>query len=351
MAEIPAKRQKVDDHRQASGDLSFEDFAPDGDLIFIVQGETPVRVYSDVMKRASSVFAAMLGPKFKEGHALAEASGAPIEIPLPEDDSEPFGWICRALHCQASTKLWEPTTNQLATVWTLIHKYDLKDVMQLSLSFWTGKRVYWEAEIRELWLLAQISLANEDNDSFTAVTRKLILNTSASIYETASTMEENPPIIEGRLVYKLAGMSPSCFINSRQQNTNSYSTGAIQQTRDSAIIRTAKFLYSALPRIIQTCSFTTHSYFAQLVQLSTRLDGPPIPATVLDTTTYLDSYTAIISGLIEWTTRPACNCGGHRCADNMADMRRDIQSFLKPELAYGLCLDCFDGPECPTHGE
>ena len=209
MAEPPAKRQKVD---QTSETLSFEDFAANGDVVFIVKGKTRVRVHSVVMMRASSVFAAMLGPNFKEGRALAEASAAPVEIPLPEDDPEPFGWICRALHCQASTRLWKPVTARLLSVWKLIDKYDMKDGMQLSLGFWI-RELLNGGEPRErdnyaLWLLAQISLGVQDAGSFALVTRKLILeNTKSSFVRMATISEPDIPIIPGRLLYKLAGMA------------------------------------------------------------------------------------------------------------------------------------------------
>jgi len=209
MAETPAKRRKVASQRQIPNNLSFEDFAPGGDVVFIVKGETRVRVYSDVMKHASKVFAAMLGPNFKEGHALAKASAAPVEIPLPEDAPEPFGWICRALHCQASTTVWKPITTQLVSVWILVHKYDMEDSMQLSLGFWLNEKFNdGEINVDDLWLLTQITCASQDAGSFTVVTHKLMLRTTTSFLHVASTMESRTePIIQGRLLYKLAGMA------------------------------------------------------------------------------------------------------------------------------------------------
>ena len=165
-----------------------------------------MRVYSDVMKRASEVFAAMLGPNFKEGRALAEASVTPVEIALPEDEPEPFGWICRALHCQASTKLWAPDTVQLVSVWILVDKYNMKDGMQISLEYWINPQVEGERSIDELWLLAQISLGVQDASSFAVATEKLILHMKSSFVQMATVDESDRPIIPGRLLYKLAGM-------------------------------------------------------------------------------------------------------------------------------------------------
>ncbi|CZS82259.1 unnamed protein product [Fusarium graminearum] len=157
MTEAPAKRRKVGRNSQTPRDTpSFEDFAPDGDVIFIVKGKTRVRVHSVVIKCASPVFTAMLKPSFKEGRALAESGDSPIEIPLPEDNPEEWGWICRALHCQAHTMLWKPTLLQLWSVWLLVDKYDMKDSMQLSLKLWTSEKIQKAMSLqssRDLWIL------------------------------------------------------------------------------------------------------------------------------------------------------------------------------------------------------
>lgn len=207
MPVVAVKRRKVAGRRRPPNVLSFEDFAPDGDVVFIVKGKTRVRVYSEVMKRVSKVFAAMLGPNFKEGRALAEASTTPVEIALPEDEPESFGWVCRALHCQASTKLWKPDTTQLVSVWTLIDKYNMKDGMQISLEYWISPQVEGERSISELWLLAQISLGVQDASSFAVATEKLILHTKSSFVQMATVGESHKPIIPSRHLYKLAGMA------------------------------------------------------------------------------------------------------------------------------------------------
>ncbi|KAF4464161.1 btb poz [Fusarium albosuccineum] len=79
------------------------------------------------MRAVSPVFNLILGPNFKEGHALAAATvGTPVEIPLPDDDDEAFGWICRALHCQADTNLWVRSWRNLFGSLKIADKYDLR---------------------------------------------------------------------------------------------------------------------------------------------------------------------------------------------------------------------------------
>ena len=74
--------------------------APNGDIVFLLgPDQQRVQVHSIIMKTASPVFAAMLGPNFREGHdILASASNNQLaEITLPDDDFEAFNSICQVL--------------------------------------------------------------------------------------------------------------------------------------------------------------------------------------------------------------------------------------------------------------
>ncbi|KAM0343392.1 hypothetical protein ACHAPU_008572 [Fusarium lateritium] len=154
----PAKRKRVDEDgeqtTQPLASLNFERFAPDGDVIFIVQGETRVRVDSAIMRRASPVFRTMLGPNFREGHALANSGGAPVEIALPEDDAEVLGWVSRVLHCQDDTFLWQPNPATFLKICLLVEKYNMKKSLSLSLEHWIWQSYESNIELEGLWLLA-----------------------------------------------------------------------------------------------------------------------------------------------------------------------------------------------------
>jgi hypothetical protein len=68
-------------------DSSTADIAPDGDVILLVgAGMKRLRAYSLVLKSASSVFNAMLGPRFSEGQRLDDNEST--EIDMLEDDAE-----------------------------------------------------------------------------------------------------------------------------------------------------------------------------------------------------------------------------------------------------------------------
>lgn len=120
----------------------FEKIAPDGDVVFSLEnGATCVQVSSSVMKLASPVFAAMLGPNFKEGHALATSHAQPIEIPLPDDDPKGFIPICRILHFQPGLREQVPTSEDLLRVRLVADKYDLLDAISFCVEAWIKKHV------------------------------------------------------------------------------------------------------------------------------------------------------------------------------------------------------------------
>ncbi|KAF4960632.1 hypothetical protein FGADI_801 [Fusarium gaditjirri] len=203
-----AKRQKVGAEKDHPTTPDFQSFAPDGDVVFVINKDTRVRVHSVVMKGASLVFAAMLGPNFMEGQALAtpNAEADPFEIALPEEESSIcFGWICRALHCQSATVLWNPKCSEIVKVWSIIDKYDMKQSMQLSVMFWSKGILSKACPLQDLWLMALVCFQNKDSTSFETVTRNLLL-AEGSLFTSASETEElvknNMP---GRVLYKLSG--------------------------------------------------------------------------------------------------------------------------------------------------
>ncbi|KAH6990210.1 hypothetical protein EDB80DRAFT_897808 [Ilyonectria destructans] len=119
-----------------------EKIAPDGDVVFSLEnGATCVQVSSGVMKSASPVFAAMLGPNFKEGQAVATPHAQPIEIPLPDDDPKGFILICRILHFQRGLRGQVPTSTDLLRVRLVADKYDLLDPIFVHVESWIKKHV------------------------------------------------------------------------------------------------------------------------------------------------------------------------------------------------------------------
>ncbi|KAF5645230.1 uncharacterized protein FTJAE_2538 [Fusarium tjaetaba] len=204
-----AKRQKVAKEKDNPPPPDFQSFAPDGDVIFVVNNDTRVRVQSAVMKWASRVFATMLGPNFMEGQALAAAANTetdPFEIPLPEEENSIcFGWICQALHCQSATRLWSPTCAEIVKVWSIIDKYDMKQSMHLSVMFWSQHILSKACHSRDLWIMALICFQNQDSASFTTATRKLLLDGGSFLARASETEKLFENSMPGRALYRLAG--------------------------------------------------------------------------------------------------------------------------------------------------
>ncbi|XEV02263.1 hypothetical protein FSHL1_007550 [Fusarium sambucinum] len=324
MTEIPAKRQKVGHDSQSPDDTaSSEGFAPDGDVVFIVQDKIRVGVLSAVIKCASSVFAAMLRFNFKEGRALAAAGDAPVEISLPEDDAEEFGWVCRVLHCQAHTTLWKPTLTQVSSVWSLVDKYDMKDSIQLSLNLWTSESIKEPYSDHSFWIFAVASLRNQEAGYFKDATRQLILNTEIPFITIASTMEQTTQMIASESVaYKLAG--------------------ELQATRDSAIMESNKLLYGDLPAtVLNGCISCTKTYLKKIHRhIRDRIFKPA--------DSRLICIHAMILAIHQWTQQPDYSCQESPCGMNIRSIQKRTSEFLKVEFD-GLCLDCFDGKPCRKH--
>ncbi|KAM0306346.1 hypothetical protein HYE67_002355 [Fusarium culmorum] len=330
MAETPAKRQKVDCNSQAPNDIpSFEDFAPDGDVIFIVQGKTRVHVHSVVIKCASPVFTTMLKPNFK-GRALAESGDSPIEIPLPEDKPEEWGWICRALHCQAHTMLWKPTLRQLWSVWLLVDKYDMKDSMQLSLKLWTSEKLQKAISVQwgpDLWILTVLSIMNRDADNFKIASCELILKGTKPFKLLASNMEHDTQnaASEG-VIYRLAG--------------------ELQATRDCAMMKATKFVYSDLLATLRVgCTKCTETYFQAVERELVKRTGQP---TFMEANSNLAVVPHVVSAINEWALE-SCKDYITKCAANRRVIREQASKFPS-DVIDGLCLDCFDKKDrCSEH--
>lgn len=192
---------------EAFADVSrFDNFTRDGDVDFLLdEGKIRVRVNSAIMKNASPVFAAMLGPNFKEGHALRAGGSAPVEIPLPEDDGVAFGRICRVLHCQADTDAWHPEPRGIIKILDVAEKYDLLKGILLSVRVWVDHQL-GHADFTGLWYLLLAFHEAQNGELFESISRQLLLRYFGSFVQLAGIAEEVFPKPDtGRTSYRLAG--------------------------------------------------------------------------------------------------------------------------------------------------
>ncbi|KAJ4257347.1 hypothetical protein NW762_008465 [Fusarium torreyae] len=330
----PSKRQKGDQQDQSPSAHDFESFTANGDVPFIVQDDsTRVRVHSTILKTASPVFATMLGPNFKEGQALAKADGTPVEIALPEDDAEAFGWICRVLHCQADTKLWKSGPEMLLKVWVIAEKYDMMKAIQLSVSFWVNEQLESKTTDSELWCMALSCYQARDSDSFRPITRQLLLSFKGPYILLASRSEDNTKELTSvHVMYKLAA--------------------TLQAARNDILGGFAKFLYINLPATLrQYDCLETRTYRPVkefLFHMSSEYDKIYGLERFMDIDGSLNHFLVSVSYLSTWLVT-VCRC--YHCEGGIIEGQEQISDKLNQEI-QGLCSACFDAGEndvCTEH--
>ena len=97
------------------------DIDPEGD-VYLVFPKKELRVSSKVLSVASTVFKALLGPKFSEGQALS--SQLPGRVALPDDDTEAMEAICNVLHHRYYFSIPDPKARFMVEVAVASDKYD-----------------------------------------------------------------------------------------------------------------------------------------------------------------------------------------------------------------------------------
>lgn len=151
-----------------------EIIAPQGDVIFVVgKDEKEIQIQSEILKLASPVFAAMLGPNFMEGQRLLSADGHPVSIALPDDNAQAFTCICRVLHwCNFNDAT--PTPACLLEVALLAEKYDMEKPLRYATDRWI--RSHSDSKnTEELWKLVVASHYLGLEKAFEQSSHKLLL--------------------------------------------------------------------------------------------------------------------------------------------------------------------------------
>ncbi|MCJ1473764.1 hypothetical protein MMC13_002415 [Lambiella insularis] len=110
---------------------STNEIALNGDVYLILDG-AQLRVYSQVLRCASKVWAAMFSPPFSEGTTISQ--GKPLYLPLPDDDTEAMTTMCNVLHHKYKFDMPTPTTELFETLAVASDKYDCHEAM----SQWVG---------------------------------------------------------------------------------------------------------------------------------------------------------------------------------------------------------------------
>lgn len=80
---------------------AINNIAPDGDVNMVIgPKKKEFRLHSQILKAASKVFNAMLGPKFAEGQQIVNkgSHNDPVKINLPEDDAYCMGVLFELIY-------------------------------------------------------------------------------------------------------------------------------------------------------------------------------------------------------------------------------------------------------------
>ena len=172
---------------------TIERIAPDGDLIFIIGPEkTEVQVDSNVMKAASPVFAAMLGPNFSEGQKLLARDEEPVSIELPEDNAKHFIIIAKAVH--ADVELREtPSLDEVLDIVRLADKYDFCKSLSETFDCWINELGKSEKYPDEVWPLLVAAYILGHSEAFAELSRRLLLQHEESFWNLAKTTPDFEP--------------------------------------------------------------------------------------------------------------------------------------------------------------
>ncbi|KAK3668514.1 hypothetical protein LTR22_000808 [Elasticomyces elasticus] len=167
------------------------DIASDGDVILICSiGDSNkqvssyrLRVSAGSLSTGSSVFKAMLGPRFKEGRQLASSVTA-IEIPLPDDDPEAMIMLCRALHLQFVAMPDVLTPAALLALSVVADKYDCTGTLRFASEIWIKNAMHTTVPLDMVNLLTAAYLFQQAK-VFGAVCRDALLMSEGDVKPSA----------------------------------------------------------------------------------------------------------------------------------------------------------------------
>lgn len=168
--------------------------AADGDVVLVTSEtndpESPllgptvrIRVSSTILSYASPVFAAMLGPTFKEGQDTRSAT-SPKEIELFDDNYLPMQTLCEMLHFKTSASFnTEPSGLLLAQIFGLavvVDKYQCAPSICLASEALLGRlSVVSTTDVNIVTSLAAASLLLDQPRYFALFTRRMAMDTLA----------------------------------------------------------------------------------------------------------------------------------------------------------------------------
>lgn len=165
------------------------EIAPNGDAVFVVGSNSRrLKVHSLILKNASPVFNAMLGPHFAEGQQLAQPGLAEIE--LPEDNAEAVEIVFNIFHGRNDKVPEAIDSDQLLSVIVIIDQYDCLAPLKFAVKTWLD--YISTTDPMQAWAVAMVAIVLHRQEKFAEATSVLVLNHSGSFLNLTSAQRTHP---------------------------------------------------------------------------------------------------------------------------------------------------------------
>ncbi|GME28314.1 hypothetical protein GTA08_BOTSDO05869 [Neofusicoccum parvum] len=178
------------------------DIVSNGDVVFVLNDGTKLRVHSAVLRMSSAPFEAWFGPNFSEGQDLSEKN--PKEIALPEDHPAGMIFLCKVLHHKVSATEPLPDLDLLEKFAYLVDKYLCCEAVSVTaftlLTRWLTAACAAKFQSDEHGRLLGISALLGCSELFTLISKGLMRYHSGSFNTVKITDADNYRLLPDTLV-------------------------------------------------------------------------------------------------------------------------------------------------------
>lgn len=161
----------------------------DGDLILLVtkDGESgKFLVDSNVLKRSSNVFVAMLAPTFQEGCAFTAAVAKLCTVTLPDDHPSAMQIILNMIHKKFDKLPYRVSSTILTHLATTVDKYLLHDTLKRPVNDWLMPF----PEANDLAISLKAAMIFDHYPAFKETSRLMLLHENNSTVATITTLRD-----------------------------------------------------------------------------------------------------------------------------------------------------------------
>ena len=144
---------------------------------------------------ASEVFAALLGPYFREGQSLAEAlPGSPTRIPLPDDKPDGMRILLEVLHHRPTPK--RLSFDELAGLARVVDKYRCEHIFGIASTFGLRQHLRGEGASKSLAEYLGIAIAFRNPEMYGAVMLGLALTAGRPLHSGTAARRLKGTVLE-----------------------------------------------------------------------------------------------------------------------------------------------------------